>query len=352
MEHPERASFTTLDFLTWEEVGALALTPKFQRRAVWKTPARSYFIDSLLQDIPVPPIFLRVTQSRDRKRTVREVIDGQQRLRAVLDYVVDKFALSRSVVKLHGGKRFSELDEDSQDKIRRYSFGCEIFQSISDAEVLEIFARVNTYSVRLNAQELRNGQYFGFFKRSAFSLANEHLEFWRRHNIFSEGNIARMLEVELTSELMVAQLAGQQDKKKSLDKFYAQYDETFEEKDRIEESFRDTIDAINESFVDTLSETEFRRPPLFYTLFCTTYHRLFGLPGERLTTPKKGKLLKKEGNSLRDAAFHLSDKIMAYKQEEEIPRADIAFVNACLRQTDNIKPREIRLIRLYEEAFE
>jgi len=151
---------------------------------------------------------------------------------------------------------------------------------------------------------------------------------------------------------MVAQLAGQQDKKKSLDKFYAQYDETFEEKDRIEESFRDTIDAINESFVDTLSETEFRRPPLFYTLFCTTYHRLFGLPGERLTTPKKGKLLKKEGNSLRDAAFHLSDKIMAYKQEEEIPRADIAFVNACLRQTDNIKPREIRLIRLYEEAFE
>jgi len=351
MERPERASFSTLDFQAWQEMGTLVLTPKFQRRAVWKTPARSYFIDSLLEDIPVPPIFLRMTQSKDKRRTIREVIDGQQRLRAVLEYVEDKYALSRSAVKKNGGRRFSELDTAAQDKIRSYSFPCETFYSISDPEVLEIFARVNTYSVKLNAQELRNGQFFGFFKRSAYNLAHEHLEFWRQHNIFSEGSIARMLEVELTSELMVAQLAGQQDKKKSLDKFYVDYDEKFENREEVEGHFRITVDVINDSVGDVLSEIDFRRPPLFYTIFCVVYHRIFGLPQVKLETPRKGKLLKKELASLRDAAANLSDKIISAKQGYEVAKTDLAFVNACLRQTDNIKPREIRLGRLYKEAF-
>jgi hypothetical protein len=351
MERPERASFSTLDFQAWQEMSILVLTPKFQRRAVWKTPARSYFIDSLLEDIPVPPIFLRMTQSKDKRRTIREVIDGQQRLRAVLEYLEDKYALSRSAVKKNGGRRFSELDPDSQDKIRNYSFPCETFYSISDPEVLEIFARVNTYSVKLNAQELRNGQFFGFFKRSAYSLAHEHLEFWRQNNIFSEGSIARMLEVELTSELMVAQLAGQQDKKKSLEKFYADYDEKFDQRDKIEIQFRTTIDTLSESVGDILPEIDFHRPPLFYTLFCVAYHRLFGMPQVKVATPQKGRLPKKDLASLRDAASHLSDKIISAKQGYEVAKNDLAFVNACLRQTDNIKPREIRLTRLYKEAF-
>jgi len=50
------------------------------------------------------------------------------------------------------GKEFSELPVEIQDKIRSYSFICEVFQGVSDEEVLSIFARLNTYSVRLNAQ--------------------------------------------------------------------------------------------------------------------------------------------------------------------------------------------------------
>src|SRR5579872_1259686 len=351
MERPDRASFSTLDFQTWQEIGTLSLTPKFQRRAVWKVPARSYFIESLLDEIPVPPIFLRITQSEDKKRTIREVIDGQQRLRAVLDFVDDKYALSRSAVRNHGGRRFSELNEEAKDKIRNYSFACEVFKSLSDGEVLEIFARVNTYSARLNSQELRNGMYFGFFKRTTYNLAHEHLEFWRQHGIFSEGNIARMLEVEFTSELLIAQIAGLQDKKKSIDGFYADYDELFPEQALVEGQFRSTIDAINNALGDSLGETEFHRPPLFYTLFCSTFHRLFGMPGVDTPTPQKGRLPKKELQALRDGVILLSDKLTAAKQEEEIARPDVAFVNACLRQTDNLRPRQLRFDRLYKESF-
>jgi Protein of unknown function DUF262 len=97
MQKPDRSSFTTLDFLGWEEAGTLSLSPKFQRRAVWKLPARAYLVDALLKGLPVPPIYLRVTPNERKTRTMREVIDGQQHLRAVLDFVKDDYALTRSV---------------------------------------------------------------------------------------------------------------------------------------------------------------------------------------------------------------------------------------------------------------
>jgi len=351
MDRAEIAQYTTLDFTTWRETASLVLTPKFQRREVWKTPARSYFIDSILRNMPVPPIIIRTSQSEDRKRTVREIIDGQQRLRALLDFVDDKYSLPWSLHNPNAGKSYSELADPDKTQILNYSFVCKIFKSISDSDVLEIFARMNTYSVGLNAQELRNGRYFGYFKQTAYLLAFEHLEFWRRYRIFSETTIARMLEVELTSELMIAEIAGQQDKKKTIDQYYADKDDKFPEKSKVESRFRTIIDAINVSIGDNLGANEFRRPPLFYTLFCVIYHKLYGLHLETMSTNKKGVLSKKDAQCLNEAVLRLSDKIVSAKQKEEIAKDDIKFIAACRQQTDNIKPRRVRFDRLYKEAF-
>ncbi|HVS81286.1 MAG TPA: DUF262 domain-containing protein [Pyrinomonadaceae bacterium] len=301
MERPESSSYTINDFDDWRQGGTLELTPKFQRREVWKTPARSYFIDSILKGIPIPPISIRLGQSQDNRKIVKEVIDGQQRLRAVLDYIDEKYALSKSVGGPHARKRFSQLDQGDHDAILKYGFRCDVFKSVSDAEVLEIFARVNTYSVGLNNQELRNGRFFGHFKQFVYALAYEHLEFWRRYKIFSENSIARMLEVELTSELVVAELAGQQDKKKSLDDFYRDFDEEFPGRQKIGKTFKTSIDWISETLGDDLASSEFHRPPLFYTLFAVVYHRLFGLPGESLASSKSQKLRAADQRNLLDA---------------------------------------------------
>lgn len=348
MEKPAFSHHSAREFREWNELQSLVISPKFQRREVWKTPARSFFIDSVLRDIPIPPIFLRLTQTPDRKRVIREVIDGQQRLRALLDYLADKYALSRSLDP-HGGKKFSELPQASQEQIEGFNFLCEVFQQITDAEVLEVFARVNTYSVGLNAQELRNGRYFGRFKQCAYALALEHLEVWRKHKIFSENAIARMLEVELTSELMIAELDGMQDKKKSIDKFYMQFDESFPDGGNVASQFRSVIDTLMNALSDALSKTEFTRPPLFYSLFCVVYHRIFGLPRITLSTPARH-LKSEEQSRLRDALIELSNVITSAKQEP-VQQQDAAFVSACLRQTDNIKPRLIRFETLYMLAF-
>ena len=350
MEKPDRSSYTPLDFMAWSETQAMVLAPKFQRRGVWSTPARSFFIDSLIRGMPVPPLYLRVTQSEDKTRVIREVIDGQQRIAAVLDFVKGKYSLSRSLGSEYGGKQFKDLAVKHQDSIRQFGFICEIFHGVSDAEVLEIFARLNTYSVQLNNQELRNGTYFGQFKQSTYSLAHEHLEFWRRHKLFTERAVARMLEVELTSELIIAQIDGLQDKKKSIDSFYAIYDEEFKLRHQNEVRFRKTIDTINDSIGDVLKESAFNRAPLFYSLHCAVFHRMFGLPNEEIQTPKKH-LTADERHNLKMSVLQLSEKIEATRHNEPVPKKYLPFIAACLRQTDNLQPRRTRLQFVYSHAF-
>src|ERR1017187_1035312 len=81
------ARYTPEDFLLWQANDALEITPKFQRRSVWRTPARSYFIDTILRGMTVPPLYLRMTQNKTKTKAIRQVVDGQQRVRSVLDFI-------------------------------------------------------------------------------------------------------------------------------------------------------------------------------------------------------------------------------------------------------------------------
>ena len=265
MMKSQRSSYTSLDFLGWQEGGSLVLSPKFQRRSVWSASAKSFLIDSLLREMPVPPIYLRVRQSKDKTKTVREVVDGQQRIGTVVSFLGDGFSLTNN--SAYPGKKFSQLPNDAKDLVRSYSFNCEIFQGIQDSEILQIFRRLNMYSVPLNNQELRNGKYFGQFKEVAYSLAEEHLEFWRNHRVFSEQKITRMAEVEFTSELMILLLDGLQDKKKSIDDFYSNYDSVFAKRDVCAARLRFVLDVLNISFEEGLKEVGFHRTPLLFSLF-------------------------------------------------------------------------------------
>src|SRR5262249_44119743 len=139
----------------------------------------------------------------------------------------------------------------------------------SDQQVLEIFCRLNMNGIPLNKQELRNGKFFGRFKQTAFRLAIAYLQFWREHRLFTERSIARMLEVELTSELLIAGHEGMQDKKTSIDSYYAEGEDTSPDESRDKKRFQDPLGVISETFTNAhFGESDFRRPPLFYTLYC------------------------------------------------------------------------------------
>jgi hypothetical protein len=228
---------------------------------------------------------------------------------------------------------------------------CEVFYGIADKDILRIFARLNTHSVKLNDQELRNGEYFGPFKVSCYALAFEHLEFWRKNKIFSETSIARMSEAELTSELVILLIDGLQDKKKSINSIYQKYDEAFPDRVKTESRFRSVVDVINEACPEGLADTEFRRTPLFYSLFAAVAHRLYGVGRVSLDTPKTPKLTKMELEQLQGTVVDLSRVVEVARESGEPPAGFLNFVNACLRQTDNLKPRQTRVETIYKSAF-
>ncbi|MGD0469386.1 MAG: DUF262 domain-containing protein [Terriglobales bacterium] len=349
----EKAVFNAEDFLLWQENKMLEITPKFQRRSVWRTPARSYFIDTLLRDMTVPPLYFRIRQNPQNTKAVREVVDGQQRVRSVLEFIADDgYRLSKTLNAPWKGKRFSQLTTEQQRQIMSFGFPSEMFKGISDQQVLEVFCRLNMNGIPLNKQELRNGKFFGLFKQLSFALALAYLEFWRKHRVFTEQSIARMLEVELASELLIAGNSGMQDKKTSINDFYEKWEDSYPEHAKDEKRFNETMSTIAETFTDeTLADSDFRRPPLFYTLYCVVFHRLFGLPSIQRATPKKRPTVD-ERDALKQAVVLLSEKIVQSKDPDiELAAKYKIFVAACGRQTDNVQPRKIRFDSLYDEAF-
>lgn len=271
--------YSVRDFAEWHDRDELELAPKFQRRSVWDPKARSYLMDTILQGKPIPKIYMRQLVNTRTRVTVREIVDGQQRLRSVFDYLKDGFPILKVHSEANANKYFSELDEDDQRSILQYEFTVDLLQDIPDDEVYEVFARLNTYAITLNAQELRHARHFGDFRTCVYLLSQEFLTFWSGSGIFTPKNILRMVEAEYVSDLLIAMTEGIKPKEKRLiDKYYKEWDEKFPNRKTAEKRFRDVIDAIGGIMEDTLPESNLRSTRLFYPFFLAVYHMQYGLP--------------------------------------------------------------------------
>jgi Protein of unknown function DUF262 len=276
------APYPISDFLEWEFSKQLELTPKFQRRDVWSAKAKSFLIDTIIRQMPIPPIFLRLKLDPVKRKMVREVVDGQQRLRAILGFVQGDFPIMKAHNAEFANANYSELPDELQRTLLAYKLPVYSLENISDADVLRIFARMNTYTEPLKAQELLNAEFFGAFKQAVYELAFNHYSFWINCNILTTKKMARMADAELVSELIVCILDGiRQTKTADLRQFYARYDDEFPLGDRVTREFNAIIDVIGNAYADKLPHSPFRRIPLFFTLFLVVYDAMYGLPNSR-----------------------------------------------------------------------
>lgn len=272
-------NYSVRDFEEWQQRGELVLQPKFQRRDVWIDKARSYLIDTIIRGKPIPKLYMRQDTNPKSRRTVREIVDGQQRLKTVLSFLTDGFKISKSHHETLGGKTFSQLDANTQRDILKYEFSVDLLQDMQDGEVFNIFARINMYSEKLKPQELRNSMWYGDFKSSVYQLAEEFTTFFIRNSIFSEKAVLRMAEAEFITDLLQALQDGIQAGSQSVrDKVYKTYDNVFPNRRTHEKHFREIVDTIKAIFGDDLAQSEFRAIRLLYPLFCAVAHMKFGLP--------------------------------------------------------------------------
>lgn len=327
--------FSVNDLFTWHRKDELRLNPVFQRRPVWSKQARSYLIDTLLSGFPIPAIQIRQIIDVNEQKTVREVVDGQQRLRAIFDFLEGNLRILPSQSESYGGSRYEDLPDEAKDALLDYEVPVAMLSGASDADVLSVFARLNTYTITLNAQEKLNAKYFGLFKQTVYVLGTRHVEFWRRHRVFTHRAITRMAEAQLATDLLVAMIAGLSNGRRLIEPMYEKYDEEFPRRQRLTQRFEEVIDLIERLFGDELRETDFRRPPLFYSLFLALYDAQYGLPGSEF---ERHKITDSERGRLLPALLHLDAQLSADEPEAGYAR----FREAAARQTDNLRPRQIR----------
>lgn len=178
----------------------LVLRPDWQRDYVWSNKQASQLIESLFLRLPIPLIYLF---QEDGKLIV---VDGQQRLTALIQFVRNKHfdPLKSGDVYLTGleqltelnKKRFEDLSDADQLFIRNQVLSTVQMSSDVNPDLkLEVFRRLNTGSVKLNDQELRNAAYRGAYNNELkkWALTPEFLEIFG----FAKHGHKRMIDVEL-----------------------------------------------------------------------------------------------------------------------------------------------------------
>jgi uncharacterized protein with ParB-like and HNH nuclease domain len=316
-----RTLYKVSDFLGWQKAGTLVLSPSFQRRSVWNKGAKSYLIDTIVRGLPIPILFLRERRTDLKSfEPTRELVDGQQRIRTLISFILpellddlseerDIFTMLRSHNKENAGKSFEKLPTNIKERILDYQFSVHILPTgTDDREVLQIFSRMNSTGTKLNNQELRNAEFYGEFKTSMHEIAYKQLNRWRSWKIFTESNISRMAEVELSSELSIFMLHGTSAKKRSaIDKIFKDNDIDFPERAEIERRFEKVMDSIDDCLGYDIPILPYKNKTLFYGLFAIMYELLFD--NCELTKRKKANTITQSNiNDLNTFAEKINEK--------------------------------------------
>ncbi|QMV01390.1 DUF262 domain-containing protein [Devosia sp. D6-9] len=277
MKNFDTRVYSVSDFVEWESRGQIQLSPDFQRRSVWSLQAKSYLVDTVIRGKPMPKLL--ITQDVRDRRNNRIVVDGQQRLRAILEFVNGDFPVSRAHNKEYASRRFDDLPEDVRTDFLKYEVGVDLLYDLPYRDILDIFARLNTYTVKLNKQELLNAKYVGYFKQLSYKLGYRYVDYLIAAKVVTKAQVTRMVEAELTSDLMVALADGIQSSK-SIETYYKKYEEIFDGVDSLENKFDQTMGILSSIYAaEDLANTNWSRIHLFYSLFVSLAHGVHPVAG-------------------------------------------------------------------------
>jgi len=214
--------------------GTLAIKPPYQRKPVWQERQKCALIESVLMGLPIPEIYMQHITAADGKTTYA-IVDGQQRMRSILQYLgsekeaseVEHNSFPLDMVEPPSpwaGKRFQDLSAEDRKKFFGHRLAVRYLNTENEAEIRDLFARLNRYLTPLKPQELRNATYQGPFVKMVSHYADS--EYWAENRIVTAAAIRRMGDVEFISELFIGLLHGPQGgASEIIDDYYAQYED-------------------------------------------------------------------------------------------------------------------------------
>lgn len=207
--------------------GGLVLGPDFQRKSsVWKKQHKYAFIETILLNFPFPEIYIASGEvDLENLRTREVVVDGQQRLSTIVDYIQGKgdFTSQNKVID------FDDLSIDEKKEFLNYSITVKDLKDIGDTNTIEVFKRINSTNYSLNSNEILNAEYGGgefaiFCKQLVeedynpsknetdviidLQIRNLIVSFFKRNKVLSENDIKRMFDAQYIMLIVCTFLEG------------------------------------------------------------------------------------------------------------------------------------------------
>lgn len=238
-------SITISTFYEQFQLDKYRLDPPYQRDLnVWSQEQKSFLMDTIFKNFPIPPIFLEQKIDSETGITNYDVIDGKQRLSTIIDFIENKVPLPDSFGSdIYGNQKINEKyfndikklakeDEDIKDMVANfwaYSISIEYIENPDTKIVDNIFDRLNREGSRLNPQELRKAQYYDTL------LYNDIISYRNNEDIkplISKLNKNRMEDVGFITELYIMTFTYQvnEGKETEIDKIFCEIEEDYDEK--------------------------------------------------------------------------------------------------------------------------
>jgi hypothetical protein len=213
---------------------------------------------------------------RATKKTRTEIVDGQQRITTIIAFLNGDFALGRNS-KSHKGMRFDDFDEETQNRFLSYTLSVDTIREADRNQILQMFRRMNAYTLPLSDAEKRHSEFFGEFKDFVTRVLDKNsiLTEWE---VLTARQIVRMGDAEFIADLTMAFEQGVVNTSKTnLQAMYRKYDDAFESAQQYEAKIAEVLSFIAES-LSSLRGSYMTRPAAFFALCCALYHNKYGIP--------------------------------------------------------------------------
>lgn len=223
----ESNTITVANFYEAYQLDKYNFDPVYQRKSIWTDEKKSFLINSIAKNFPIPPIFLHQKIDDATGKTKYDIIDGKQRLTAIIEFLNNEIPISDEAEGTNiAGLYFRDLDtpefSELKRRIWRYTISVEYIDT-ADVEMIDsIFDRLNRNGEKLTGQELRNATYYASdLLKSVGKVAN--LPYWKiRLGVVDK---ARMEDIEFISELyfLIAENKALTANQKKTDEMYVKY---------------------------------------------------------------------------------------------------------------------------------
>lgn len=206
----------------------LVLRPDFQRKFVWTHSHQEQFLDTILCGYPFPEIYVCEGEvDVKRLKTSHHVIDGQQRLTTIRNYIEGDH--DRPYTKI---QNYEQLTDEQKQSFLSYQIVVRDIGRVDEDTVREIFRRINLTKFKLEDIEIHNAIYDGEFIQSAKRvLANTGLE---QFGVFHESEFTRMADLHFVLLVMATvESGGYFAQDREVEPFVAKYNDDYPAKDHM-----------------------------------------------------------------------------------------------------------------------